>query len=482
MKKSILFLLTCVSLLAALPDNTTTWELRSLGSATNAGCYITGSTGTDYSQQTAAQFSASNLQLNTSTTVLSVAGHLFDATDQGNCIRIISGTGFTPGVYEIVSTSLGVATLDRAAGTMGSTGGVWKEGGALPDPVAVGLLVTHGNTVFCKADGTYVVTAPIAFAVDNNGTNPLRIIGYTTTRGDLGQCSWTTATNSVDLITSGSGTARDIGFYNLSLSNTAATRGKGFTTPSRQDFNILFDNCIFDGFSSAIVGNSGVTDTITPLVVSNTEIKNSAGLAIDTSGQVYLTGDYIHDNAGGGVLLRQNTGGAWESVFIATIISTNTGNGIETTDNTGQNGRGLALFGVAVYNNSGDGLRINSSSQALPFQTFNSIYYKNGGFGINNTGGAVTASPSAYIARSNAFGANTSGAVSGLLSTGIGPVTLSVDPFISPTNFALNTTTGGGASLKTAGFPGVLNAGGTGHLNIGPLQSGPTPSSSIAVQ
>jgi hypothetical protein len=47
-------------------------------------------------------------------------------------------------------------------------------------------------------------------------------------------------------------------------------------------------------------------------------------------------------------------------------------------------------------------------------------------------------------------------------------------------NFALNNTVGGGAGLKTAGFPGTLQSGGTGFRGIGVLQSPVTPASPIA--
>jgi hypothetical protein len=58
-------------------------------------------------------------------------------------------------------------------------------------------------------------------------------------------------------------------------------------------------------------------------------------------------------------------------------------------------------------------------------------------------------------------------------------VSLSVSPFVSSSNFALNSTGGGGAALKAAGFPGVSPAG-TGYLDIGALQSQAAAGASIA--
>ena len=456
----------------ALPDNTTTWELRTGGSNSNGGCFVTGASGTDFTQQNSAQFSGTDLVLATGTTVSS-ASHTFVATDVGNCIQITAGTGFTPGFYNIVSVAAGVATLGATAGTSGSTGGTWAEGGAITSPITAAANITHGNTIWVKADGTYTVTASIVFSVDNNGFNPLRVMGYTTSRGDMGRASWTTATNSIDLIQPGTGgTSRDYSFYNLNLSSTAGTPGDGYHTTLRQTINLLFNNCSFSGFKIALEGNANVTESFYTLTLANVEITSSTGLGIDTTDAVYCIGCYIHNNGGGGALLRVSSGGAWQSLFISSIIALNTGAGIQQSDNQGgQNGRGLGIFSSTLYKNTGDGLTIGSTSGAVPFQAFNTVFYGNGGFGINNTGGATSSAPSSYTSFSNAFGSNTSGATTGLIAPSTGTVTLTADPFTSGTNFALNSTAGGGALLKGQGFPGTLINGGTGAIDIGPLQS-----------
>jgi hypothetical protein len=474
-KKSIsIFLFLPLLLFGALPDNTTTWELRTAGNDNSGGCFVTGASGTDYSQQNAAQFSGTDLVLVTGTTASSMT-HNFVAADVGNCIHITAGAGFTAGFYNIVSVAVNVATLGATAGTGGSTGGTWAEGGALASPITAAANITHGNTIYCKADGTYTVAASIIYGIDNNGFNPTRTIGYTTTRTDGGRCSWTTSTNSVDLIQPIVGAPsilRDASFYNLNLSSTAGTPGDGYHTTSRATYNLLFNNCVFTGFKIGLEGNAGLTDTFYSLTLVNVEIKSSTGLAVDTSEGVYCIGCYIHNNGGGGVLLRANTSGSWQSTFISSIIASNTGNGIEQNDNTGQSGRGFMLFSSTLYKNTGDGVKLNTNFnvQAIPFQTINTVYYSNGGYGINNTGGSTTAAPSSYVAISNAFGANTTAPTFGLPAL-TGTVTLTADPFTSGTNFALNSTAGGGAALKALGFPGILIAGGTGYIDIGPLQS-----------
>src|SRR5260221_6595295 len=103
----------------------TVWEVRpTAGNDLNGGGFHTGASGTDYSQQDTAQYSASDLT-SISSLVVSSASHNFVATDVGHIINIASGTGFTVGFYEIVSVGSNQATLDRSPGTVG-TGGVIK--------------------------------------------------------------------------------------------------------------------------------------------------------------------------------------------------------------------------------------------------------------------------------------------------------------------------------------------------------------------
>jgi hypothetical protein len=69
----------------------TTWEVRATGNDSNGGGFVTGSTGTDYSQQDASQYSGSDLVVDATTnTKVTAASHLFVASDVGNILRITS--------------------------------------------------------------------------------------------------------------------------------------------------------------------------------------------------------------------------------------------------------------------------------------------------------------------------------------------------------------------------------------------------------
>ena len=162
-------------------------EIRSAGGADN-GCYWDGAVavpGTDYTQQDAAQDSGTDLVIDgADNTIVTSATHNFVAADEGNSIRVSAGTGFTTGWYTITDTSSNAATLDRAVGTVGSTGGTWAMGGACTFVDAVFEAATAGNKFWVKADGTYTLTAAVSVANDGTSSAPIVIDGYNATRGD----------------------------------------------------------------------------------------------------------------------------------------------------------------------------------------------------------------------------------------------------------------------------------------------------------
>jgi len=163
----------------------TVWEYQTTADANNGGGFYDRIPGTsvDYSQQTAAQLSLTDLAMVTGGTTLTSATGGFTAAMAGNIIYIASGTNFTAGFYEIIiRTDTNTVTIDRDATSGGLSGssGVGKVGGALDLPVDADFeAFLTGDTVYIKA-GTYTMTSSIAVAA---GTAPI-IIGYNTTRGD----------------------------------------------------------------------------------------------------------------------------------------------------------------------------------------------------------------------------------------------------------------------------------------------------------
>lgn len=172
----------------------TVWEIRSTATANmvNGGGFVTGAPGTNYSQQDAAQYALTGVtSAGAGNTVLSASA----ATDMvGNIAKVVSGTNFTQGWFEITSVVAGVSITfsTNAAGTAICTGigaaGVINIGGALSLNSTLDddffEEVQAGNTVWIKS-GTYSLgeSVTVASAV-GTGTNPINLTGYNSTRGD----------------------------------------------------------------------------------------------------------------------------------------------------------------------------------------------------------------------------------------------------------------------------------------------------------
>lgn len=136
------------------------WDVWTTGSDTNGGGFAVGSGGTDRSQQAAAFKTYTDLVIDgTTNTDMTSAAQPFTSADIGNIVNITSGTGFTVQRVQIISIPSGViARVDKSLGTLGSTGGNGKLGGALATPGTAGGLMVAGNTLHIKA-GTYTITS-----------------------------------------------------------------------------------------------------------------------------------------------------------------------------------------------------------------------------------------------------------------------------------------------------------------------------------
>jgi hypothetical protein len=421
----------------------TTWEVRSAtGSDANGGAFVAGASGTDYSQQTSPQFSGTDLA-NVSSLVVASLSHSFVSGDVGNTINLSGGTGFTAGFYQIVSVAAGQATLDRSPGTVG-VGGTWAEGGALATLTAAVAQAVPSNVIYCK--GSETKTA--ALAIGQNGTAtpgpPFSIIGYSTTRGDTGRFTLQTATNSIDLIDF-SGGANQILIQNLLIKSTAGTPGNGVngSTSTGKATNVVFNACRFTGFSTGLLGVYAPPEyfLFPELYINNCEVDH-CGTGIYVAGVTFVLNCYIHDNTVG-----------------------------VGTQNNGQISQSLTCTGTAFYNNSSYGAQLLGSYPTL----FLNCVFSNNGVGAGytvagydsvsflncifygNTTGVLSSGAANGLALNNAFGSNTT-ATSGQLPAFVGSVTLTADPFTNRTggDFSLNSTAGGGAALKAAGYQSTL--------------------------
>ena len=483
-KITIALLLSAAFAWGALPP-TTVWEVRpTVGNDTTAsGCFDSAKSGTDYSQQNSAQYTATDLA-SVSSLVISSVSHSFISTDVGNCIHITAGTGFTAGFYEIVSVSAGQATLDRSPGTVG-TGGTYYVGGALATVAQANTNASQANIVWIKASGTYTVTAAMTITLNSNtsGTcgvavcpgNPLSFIGYTSTRGDGGQITWTTSTNSVDMVDFTQ--AGNVLFENIIFSSTAGTPGEGLLAKTTGNtLSVYVINCKLSGFSVGIDGDFAIDWAFVGLFVENTRITAGTSHGLRNSSNTYIFGSMFDNNGGDGAQFSGNsasTTAKWSVAF--SVFYKNSGNGLNL-NNTNSGGTDVPTVWITnsdFSTNTGGGVVNGAGNVINPFVRIeNSILDANGTYGLDAGAGTTVAS---WIGYNDAFYNNTTAATRNV-SAGIGTITLTASPYTAiGSNFALNSTTGGGAALKNAGFPGTIPGAGAGAISVGALQ--PTVSS-----
>lgn len=436
---ALLLLLLWPSLAHAALSAATVWEVRTTGSDNNGGGFVAGASGTDRSQQDAAQTAYTDLVLATTTTLTS-AGNPFSSADVGNILNITGGSGFTTGRYQIVSVSVATATIDRVGGTGGSTGGTGNLGGALATIATAASSLASGNDVWVKATANYAITTGISFSTAGvDATDPVRIMGYTSTRGDNGRATITSSSAisfftlnnnfqyAANFILTGSGSSTLNGFVLNGASNTIKNvKVSGIGDGAGNHYGIIalsVDNVIEDFEVSGMVsGSPGVIAT----AARNTFIRG-----------------YIHDFAATGLTLNSNT--TVEDVIVDSLSGASS-DCISVTSTT----RMISINGVVAYNCGRDGIRLATVGQV---NIRNAILSTNGGYGINVSAGGEVGIEADY----NGYYNNTTAARNNL-TAGAHDVTLSADPFTDAANadFTLNNTAGGGAALRGVGTPGTL--------------------------
>ena len=458
------------SLFAALPA-ATTWEVRTTGSDNNGGGFVAGASGTDYSQQNAAQFSGTNLASTSGTTnpcIVTSATHNFVAADVGNLIYIPAGTNWTVGRYEVVSVSSNAATLDRACGISASiSGGTWAEGGALATLNTALSYNTTSNVTWVKAGSyTVIATTTIPTSVnDLSNTTPNMVLGYNASRGDnptgSNRPTITTSTAGITLLTVSGNNWRLENFIldansqaNVcidSSGNNLTGRGMWITNLKCQKFKTI-------GIKLSGGNNMGMSQ----IEVTGGVPGCSEGML--AGGSSFIQDSYVHANACAGLTDANTNAGL---VTLQRVISAN---------NTTAGGHGFAFYlslpndifdNCIAYGNAGDGIRVNGSYMGATIR--NSIVYGNTGTGINF---GVSQGPASLANDYNAVGGNGTDRTN--ITAGTHDVALTADPFMAgaSNNFTLNSTSGGGAALKNVGYPGIIpgTSSTTSYSDIGPIR------------
>ena len=416
----------------------------------------------DYSQQAAAQFTYTDLASAGAGLTVSSAATPFQKWHVGNALVVTGGTNFTAGRYVIASVSVAnVATVVGAGNITSGIGasGTGGMGGAFASPAMPGGFLVASNRIFIKT-GTYTSTSAstnISNGCLSIGVGSVSVEGYDTVRGDLNALGATgtrptiTADGVITTFTLINHTTFNGQDKHLILNGNSRTSSRGLSVSSNAVVNVKAMNCTNSGFSGA--------------------------------------GNYVNCWATGCSTQPAFTGG--QGVYFGCVASGNTVTGFNSAsnlvvyvrclsaNNSGASSDGFAMAGSVVslhectsYGNGRDGVRVTGGQ---PFTAVNNLLEGNSGFGINST--------SIFTELvNNAYYNNTSGATSLSSSTrllNIGAVTLTGSAFTNAAggDFSLNTTAGGGAACRAAGFPGAFpGVSTTGYLDIGAAQHADTAS------
>lgn len=431
------------------------WEVRTTGSDNNGGGFdaTSGTPGTDYSQQTSPQVAYTDLVIDptTNTNCTSVATP-FTSAHVGNVLNITAGTGFTVQRVQIISVAAGIATCDKSLGTLSSINGVANLGGCLATATRAAALVVAGNKVWFKATATYTQSTTVTFSTSGSSGLPVILEGYTTTRGDGGMATiQLTASSIIGFSVTGS----QYRVLNFIFDGNSQTTSRGVSMDGNTSLikNCKAMNCTASGFR---------------LQTATVEAQNCWATActsapFQTVAAVTLIDCAATANSAAAFQLTTN-----RAVCIRCIAANNTGASSDGFQNSAT--LGAILINCVSYNNGRDGFRCTTSNGMDGASIRNCIFVSNAGYGINSATTAFVGASSLDLDY-NAFYNNTSGARN-QVPTGAHDVALSGDPFTNgaSADFSLDNTASEGAACRAAGFPGALQAGGTGYLDIGALQ------------
>lgn len=438
-------------------SGSTVFEVETGGADTNGGGFVTGSGGTDWSQQSAAHvtFNGTSITATTAGTgaTITLSGYTVLAGDVGNLLNISGGVNFTVGVYQIVSVSAGVGgtwTLDRNATTGAGTAMTGAMGGAY---LTIGQAITEqtlDQQIIYVKGGTYSITTGLSQSNTPSFDKQQRLIGYSTVRGDKGRPIVQTS-SAITMLTIAGGGGYSI--ENMEFNGTGTATGGISITASYQT---SVSNSNIHDIAGIGVSFSGVGGGIFSSQVSTC---TGGGISTGSSNTQTVEGNNVYGNTGYGISLL---GG----IAAFNIVHDNPG---ATTDGIQRDGfRDDGTFNNTVYNNGRDGIRL--LNYTINNSVVNNIIVNNGGYGINivaSLGSATYIFPGII---SNAYYNNTSGNANNF-TMGTSDIVLTGSPFTSPpSNFALNNTAGAGASCRAAAYPGAFISGGTGFLDIGALQ------------
>lgn len=396
--------------------------------------------GIDYSQQASAQMAFTDMVIDgTTNTKFTSAGNPVGKNFIGNVISVNSGTGFTVQRVTIASTVTTTATCDKSLGTLSSTGGTGRLGGAMASLAAAyataytggGGSAFNGMVCFVK-NGTYsqiTNTASVPQGQIAGGSTTAIAQGYSTNR-------YVGSVDTRPIVQVSGSTFTMVGgghFFNVTFDGNSQTAAKLSTGG-------MFIGCSFTNFTAASTGATYVGCVATGCSVATFTGTSLFCEAYGNTATPFTSGAYS-------CLSYNNTGASTDGFTVVT---------------------GFSTANCVAYGNGRDGFRGGNGND---FYLINCHAEGNAGVGYNvSVRGLGTINCSAYL--------NTGG--SGL-STGtsfaINPLTPSGSVFTSPAgnDFSLNALASQGALLRAQGYAGLVKnifprGASSSYLDVGPIQ------------
>jgi uncharacterized protein (TIGR02217 family) len=432
-------------------------EVRTTGNDGNgAGFNAAGAgAGQDYSQQDSPQVSVTDAVTNGTTTVTSATAN-FTSQMVRNWLKVAGAR------YEVTAfTNSTTITVDRTIGA--AAGQTLKLGGAMATLAEAAATVVPGNTVYIKTSGGYSISTGLTFATAGTDGFPISWIGYSSSRTDGLQAvlTWTGAGGGVVATFSGA----DQIIRNLSIVGNANTdRGLIVTGQACRVWNCSASGCQLSGISLTGVEVHGHRCTAT---TCGTASAGTTGFNMGSSAIAYDCRSF--SNTGNGFASSNADG---QCIRCDAYLNTKSGFYCFGSGS-------LALFNCVSSGNTLDGWRFDSSSGFDKSASYNCAFTGNTAWGVNYLSSDVSAATALGLAAwvNNAYFGNGSGARR-QVPAGSGDITLTADPWTSAAvgNFSPNSTAGGGAALRAAGYPGgygLSSAPATqvGYLDVGSVQS-----------
>jgi len=432
----------------ALPA-ASTFEVRSAGTDINGGGFVTGGSGTDFSQQDTKNSGGNDGSttdgVGNGTTSFVSATASFTAAIVDNIIYIQGGTGsLAAGWYRVVSRTNGTTiVLDRSVAA--GTGITMNIGGALKSLGGAGVpVLIAGNKIWVKNDGAYTVTSATNNIAGGCFSKALAINveGYNSSRGDMGSPPVFTA-SGISTFTfctvNGSGAL----VSNLSFDGASLTSSRGFLTRGI-GYKLSAINCTNTAFAMS-------TDVIYERCFSS----GGSGAAFDGG---FCIDCVCTNNAGIGF------SGLASSVYLRCISYANTGA-------TGWGFRSATLGCIYIncvsYGNAKDGFNVLTQNNFLFVNCIAEGNTENGFEIVNIQANLINCAGFNNTSGDTNLGTN-------VFNLNIGFVTGSASFFTNAGagDFSLNSNAGGGAAVKAAGYPGLFPGGlTTGYEDIGAAQA-----------